>query len=118
MKNSITIFALLFFSVSFSQTINGLPIKDLDVEYLRIVGTSKMLSTKLTITIDIGQRTKFFSSNSDETLLKDENGKPIIFNSMIDALNFMSSNGYDFVTSNAITLGSQNVYHYLLRKRV
>jgi len=117
MKKILLSFALLFSLASFGQTINGAPLKELDVEYLQIVGTSKMMSSKLTITIDIGQQTKFFSSNTDATLLKDENGKGLIFNSMIDALNFMSSNGYTFVTSNIITVGSQNVYHYLMRKR-
>jgi len=117
MKNIFLSFSLLFCLVSFGQTINGIPIKDLDVQYLQILGTSKMMSSKLTITIDIGQKTKFFSSNSDATLLKDENGEGLIFNSMIDALNFMSSNGYDFVTANIITVGGQNVYHYLMRKK-
>ncbi len=106
------------FTVSFyGQTINGKPLKDLDVEYLQIVGTSKMMSSKLTIAIDIGQKTKFFSNNKDETLLQDENGDGLIFNSMIDALNFLSSNGYAFVTANIVTIGGQNVYHYLMRKQ-
>ena len=36
---------------------------------------------------------------------------------MIDALNFMSKNGYDFVTAYAFAIGNQNVYHYLMRKK-
>lgn len=110
-------FTFLVSIAFYGQTINGTPLKDLDVEYLQIVGTSKMMSSKLTIAIDIGQKTKFFSSNKDETLLQDKNGEGLIFNSMIDALNFMSSNGYDFVTANIITIGNQNVYHYLMRKQ-
>ena len=117
MKKLLLIITILLGVSSYGQTINGIPLKDLDVEYLQIVGTTKMMSSKLTITIDIGQRTKFFSSNVDETLLKDANGEGLVFNSMIDALNFMSSNGYAFVTSEVITTGNQNVYHYLMRKR-
>lgn len=97
-----------------AQTVNDIPIKDIDVEYVQIVGTSKMFTTKLTIQIDFGQRTKFFSSGK-ETIVKDENGKYLEFNSMIDALNFMSKNGFEFVVANIITVGNQNVYHYLLR---
>jgi hypothetical protein len=108
---------MLFGYLSFGQTINGIPLKELDVEYLQILGTSKMMSSKLTITIDIGQRTKFFAANTDAILLKDEKGEAVIFNSMIDALNFMSANGYTFVTANIVTIGGQNVYHYLLRKK-
>ncbi|MCO6462544.1 MAG: hypothetical protein J5I52_00205 [Saprospiraceae bacterium] len=99
-----------------AQTVNDIPLKDIDVEYVQIVGTSKLLSTKLTIQIDFGQRTKFFSSGK-ETIVKDTDGKAVEFNSMIDALNFMSKNGYEFVNAYAITVGNQNVYHYLLRNK-
>lgn len=99
-----------------AQTVNDIPLKDIDVEYVRIVGTSKLLTTKLTIEIDFGQHTKFFSSGK-ETIVKDVDGKAMDFNSMIDALNFMSSNGFEFVTAYALTIGNQNVYHYLLRNK-
>lgn len=99
-----------------AQTVNDVPLTDIDVEYVQIVGTSKLLSTKLTIEIDFGQRTKFFSSGK-ETIVKDIDGKAVDFNSMIDALNFMSKNGYEFVNAYAITIGNQNVYHYLLRNK-
>ena len=100
-----------------AQTVNEIPISQLDVEYVQIVGTSKLLSTKLTIEIDFGQNTKFFSTGK-ETIVKDENGKNLVFNSMIDALNFMTKNGFEFVNAYAISVSSnQNVYHYLLRKK-
>lgn len=99
-----------------AQTVNDVPLKDIDVEYVQIVGTSKLLSTKLTIEIDFGQKTKFFSSGK-ETIVKDFDGKAVDFNSMIDALNFMSKNGYEFVNAYAILVGNQNVYHYLLRNK-
>lgn len=99
-----------------SQTVNNIPIKDIDVEYVQIVGTSRILSNKLTIEIDFGQENKLFSSDKD-TRVKDVNGKNMIFNSMIDALNFMTKNGYEFVQAYAITVSNQNVYYYLLRKK-
>ena len=102
---------------AYSQTVNEIPIKDIDVEYVQIVGTSKLLSNKLTIEIDFGQENKLFSSDKD-TRVRDANGKNMIFNSMIDALNFMTKNGYEFVHAYAITVGNQNVYHYLLRKKL
>jgi uncharacterized protein (TIGR02145 family) len=51
------------------------------------------------------------------TIVKDEYGKPVAFNSMIDALNFMTKNGFEFVTAYAVTMFRQNVYHYLMRNR-
>ncbi|MBL7722204.1 MAG: hypothetical protein JNK98_09455 [Chitinophagaceae bacterium] len=105
-----------FFSSLKSQSVNDIPIQDIDVEYIQIVGTSRLLSNKLTIEIDFGQENKFFSSDKD-TRVKDAKGKNMIFNSMIDALNFLSANGYAFVQAYAFSVGNQNVYHYLMRKK-
>lgn len=115
MKKILLLITLFSYAISLkAQTVNDIPIKDIDVEYVQIVGTSKLFSTKLTVQIDFGQRTKFFSSGK-ETIVKDEEGKALDFNSMMDALNFMSKNGFEFVNAYAITMGNQNVYHYLLR---
>ena len=114
MKKLLPFFAFIFSFIAHAQTVNEIPLKDIDVEYVQIVGRSKLLSTKLTIEIDFGQKTKFFSSGK-ETIVKDDNGEKMIFNSMIDALNFMTKNGFEFVNAYAITEDGQNVYHYLLR---
>lgn len=99
-----------------AQTVNDIPVKDIPVEYVQIVGTSKLFSNKVTIEIDFGQENKLFSSDKD-TRVKDANGKNMVFNSMVDALNFMSANGYDFVQAYAFAKDNQSVYHYLLRKK-
>ena len=116
-KIAITLLFLLVGTLAaYAQTVNGKAISEIDVEYVEIVGTTKLLSKKVTIDIDFGQEDKLFSSRKDSQI-KDENGKKKSFNSMIDALNFMSKNGYDFVDSYAALVGEQNVYHYLLKKR-
>jgi hypothetical protein len=114
----IIFFALILITTSAvkAQTVNDIPLKDIDVEYVQIVGTSRLLSNKLTIEIDFGQENKLFSSDKD-TRIKDVNGKNMIFNSMIDALNFMTKNAYEFVQAYAFSVGNQNVYHYLLRRK-
>ena len=112
----ITISTLVFQIKSDSQTVNDIPIKDIDVAYVQIVGTSRLLSNKLSIEIDFGQENKLFSSDKD-TRVKDTNGKNMIFNSMIDALNFMTKNGYDFVQAYAFATSNQNIYHYLLKRK-
>lgn len=86
--------------------------------YCELVGTEKLFSNKVTVEIDFGQVRKFFADNR----YKDPaTGKPIAFNSMIDALNFMGKNNWEFVQAYIITQGSgnslQNVYHFLLKKR-
>lgn len=114
----VLLLAIALFTISFAkaQTVNGVPLKDIQVEYVQIVGTSKLLSPKLTIEIDFGQVNSYWTNK--DTQMLDEKGKKIEFNSMIDALNFMSANGYDFVSSYAVSVSqSQNVYHYLLRRK-
>ena len=82
--------------------------------YCQIVGTKSILSSKVTIEIDFGQARKLFA----DLRLKNDAGKAIKFNSMIDALNYMGAQGWEFVQAYAITVGNSNVYHYLLKKPV
>ena len=83
--------------------------------YCELVGTGKFLSNKVTVQIDFGQVQKFFSDNR----YKDPaTGKPIVFNSMMDALNFMGKAGWEFVQ--AYTIGDAQagyIYHFLLKKQ-
>ena len=97
---------------AFSQTVNDIPLKNIEAEYVEIVG-EYFHRNKMSIELDFGQEMKL--SSTKDTRLKDENGKSLNFNSMIDALNFMSKNGYDFVQ--AYAADSTRVQHYLLRKR-
>lgn len=81
--------------------------------YCEILGVARFLSNKVTIVIDFGQLIRY----GQDARYKDQStGKPIIFNSMIDALNFMGNNGWEFVQAYTVTESSQNVYHYLLKK--
>ncbi|WP_199879910.1 hypothetical protein [Arundinibacter roseus] len=115
----ITLFSLLLFAYSITgataQTVNDVPISEINVEYIQIVGTSRLFSNKATIEIDFGQRNKALVLK--DTQVRDSDNKLVEFNSMIDALNFMSANGYEFVQAFAITVNNQNVYHYLMKKK-
>jgi hypothetical protein len=77
--------------------------------YCELLGHSKLMSTKCTVEIDYGQY-KFEK-------IKNEKGKNQAFNSMVDAMNYMGSLGWEFVQAYVITEGgNQNVYHWLLKK--
>lgn len=81
--------------------------------YCQIVGTQKFLNpNKLTVEIDYGQKRKWWSDNRR---IRDDEGDVKEFNSMIDALNYMGTRGWQFVQAYTVTLGSSNVYHWLLR---
>jgi hypothetical protein len=80
--------------------------------YALVMATSKFLSKKVTISVDYGERSTFFENDTE----RDENGKPIVFNTVVDALNYMKKNRCNFLDAYAITVGNQNVYHYLFEK--
>jgi len=61
-----------------------------------------------------GQEKDYFYR--DSRLRDEQTGKVHTFNSMVDALNFMGSSGWEFVQAYTVTIGQQNVYHYLLKK--
>ncbi len=111
------ILILLFIpAITYSQSINGVPFSEIDSEYIEIVGTAKALSNKVTINIDFGQSTKLLGSSKKQFSILDEDNKKVEFNSMIDALNFMTKNGYKFEQAYVVTTGGSNVYRYLLSK--
>jgi len=71
--------------------------------------------SKVSIEIDFGQENSYWGNK--DAIVKDETGKRVIFNSMIDVLNFMSKNDYIFVQAYTITVNNKNVYHYLMKKK-
>ena len=83
--------------------------------YCQLVGTGKLFSSKVTVQADFGQQTTFWK---EVDYIKDENGKKINFNSMVDAMNFMGTQGWEFVQAYVVTVNSQNVYHWLLKKEI
>lgn len=86
--------------------------------YCELLGTQKFLSTKVTVSVDFGQERKFFGDNR----MVDADGKVQEFNSMVDAMNYMGTLGWEFEQAYVVTMGSgagaSNVYHWLLSKYV
>jgi len=85
-------------------------------EYCEIVGYGKLLSAKMVIYVDYGQKRKFMT-NPKKFYIRDKEGKKIIFYSMIQGLNFMYANGWEFVHCYVATTSKGNVYHYLLKRK-
>lgn len=105
MKKLFMFFALCFSLITFAQ-------ETPKFVYAEIVGETKFLTNKVTISIDYGQATSFFESNK----VKTEDGKNRTFNSMVDAMNYMGALGWEFQQAYVVTMGQQNVYHWLMRK--
>lgn len=108
MKRLVLVTLLTLFSLmNYAQE----PVK---FDYCEIVGTGRFLSNKVTVEIDFGQETKFFSDNR----YKDQNGKNVVFNSMVDAMNFMGKQGWEFVQAYVVSVNDNSaVYHYVLKKK-
>ena len=118
MKHLLFTLTFLFSLSSFSQYLNGAPIEELDAEYIEIVGTQKLLKLQqVTIRVMFGQ----VSTAKDiplSVLYTDETQKKRYpLNGMMGALNFFAKYGYEYVDAYTVSYQSQNVYHYLLRKR-
>jgi hypothetical protein len=90
--------------------------EDLVETYLMIVGSTTSLNSKITIQIDFGQGISNWKPK--KSMLMDADGKPIKFNSMIDALNFLAFKGWIFVDAHTVTTGNQNVYNWIMKRSI
>src|SRR5450759_3012533 len=106
-------FILTTTMLMFCLLLKGQEIKSDSIKftYCELVGTGRIMSNKVTVQIDFGQVTKFYSDNRYK---EPATGKGVIFNSLIDALNFMGKAGWEFVQAYIVTEGSgssaQSVY--------
>jgi hypothetical protein len=82
--------------------------------YCELVGMAKFLSTKVTVSVDYGEERSFFQDNR---MRDEQTGKVTSFNSMVDALNYMGTKGWEFEQAYVVTTGNQNVYRWLLKKK-
>ena len=83
-------------------------------EYCLLIGNGKLFSTKVTIEIDFGQKRNFFGDNR----LKDSSGKLVEFESLVDALNFMNSKGWELYAAYPMVSNMGTAYHYLMKRKV
>lgn len=108
MKKSLLLLFLLLGSASFIHAKKA---------YAELLGFQKgLFSNKVKVYVDFGQNVSFWKRG--DMVLVDDNGKDIVFNSMVDAMNFMGGNGWEFVQAYVVTEGNQNVYHWLMTKEV
>lgn len=113
MKKSI--FALFIFaflsSFSFSQTVNGIPLSQIDVEYISLTSSSNW-GSGIRLSLDYGQEN---TVGRREFTVMDNDGQPLRFNSLIHGLNFMNKLGYEL--DQAFNTGGDRGYSvYLLRR--
>jgi hypothetical protein len=118
MKNMLLFVALCAPVWVRGQTVDGINLAEKkEIEYVQLLGIDMgIFKKKLTVIVDYGQKIKAFDT---DTRVQDEKGEPIIFNSMVDALNHFNGQGWEFVTAYAISNPGTNgsTYHYLMRRK-
>lgn len=78
-----------------------------------------LLKKKIKVEVDFGEKKGFFRELIGDPLKDKNTGKTICFNSIIDALNYMSSEGWLFVDAYSFADKDNNpVYRYIMRKKV
>lgn len=88
--------------------------------YCEIITRPQLFSTKVDVELDFGQSYKFWSGDRH---LYDEKGRRIVFNSMLDAANYMARRGWELeeafpvITISSGTSNSPD-YHWILSKLV
>jgi hypothetical protein len=106
-------FGLLSFGARAQVIVDGNNINDMDIKYCELVGQAKLLSlTKIKVFVDYGQDFSW-----KQQTIKNAAGKNAAFNSMIDALNFMDANGWEYVSNYLINNNGELTYKFLLHKK-
>lgn len=114
--------ALLFFAflglpfAAFSQVVvEGININEIKyVKMIQVVASQRFLSTKFNILIDYGQPTELWQTSN---VRDEETGKQRKFNSIMDAVNYMENNGWQYVDALVVSDSSSVIYRYNFRRK-
>lgn len=82
-------------------------------QYCQVIATPRLLSNKVTIDIDFGDEKSFWR----DTRLKTEGGKLKKFNTIIDAMNYMGSEGWIFINAYPVRMADTEIYHFAFKKQ-
>jgi hypothetical protein len=121
-------FIILCLSVSLLSVMAQKPISEIlktdsatvKFAYCELVLRHAPFSGRVTVNIDYGQQTTWSWFNYEREL-RDGNGQPYVFNSVIDALNFMGDKGWDLVQTYTVYSTaevSSGILHWVLKKRM
>jgi len=81
-------------------------------QYCQVIATPRLLSNKVTIDIDFGEEKSFWR----DTRLKTDGGKLRKFNTVIDAINYMGTEGWIFINAYPVRMGQTEIYHFAFKK--
>jgi len=105
MKKGLFLLCLCFLGI---QVLNA---QKATYHYAKIYSQPNLNNKRISVCIDFGQSRKA----SNDNRIRADSGELQKFNSMIDALNYMAEEGWEFVQAYS---PAPNYYHYLIRKIV
>lgn len=97
--------------------VNGVAIDTVNTPFCQLICSNATVLTRTSVLIDYGQR--FMSTGLNRQKIAGPDKQPILFNSTIDALNFMVKQGWELVSSHVTgnTSGSESTFIYLLQRK-
>lgn len=117
MKRTILLAAMLacfaYGKVS-AQTINGVKLSELKEPVLELRAFKQDFGSKVLVQLEYGQRV---INERQASLVKDENGKNMEFNSALDFVNRMKVYGYELFTAYAVAYRDNTVDKFYVLKR-
>lgn len=122
MKKALLIFVLCVFwnnTASAQVFVNGVNINELDITYCQMIGKNRDGGLSVTrVWIDYGQPS-FATNIFKQQAIVGSDGRPNKFNTVIDALNFVTRNGWELVSWQVTSdkEGEAGEFVYLLKKR-
>jgi len=111
------LFAVLlasFAGMASAQTVNSVKLSDLKEEYLEVSIFERTFSKKQFVFLEYGQNVR---EDFDAGIVKDEGGKPLPFNSLIDFVNQMKKHGYEVSKTYAVRHRDDRVDKFFILKR-
>ena len=110
----ITVVLLSVSLVSFAQPSAPIAQGPVRTEEYCQLKTFQKFNGKINISIDYGQQQKLIALN----LFRDATGRAIEFNSVVDALNWLNTQGWEFVNAYAMVNDGDSCTYYVMRRRL
>ncbi len=93
-----------------NYTIDGIKFSEIVSNYVQVIVTNNVHSTRVYMQFDFGQGIKYLGKGSGRMVYP--TGEEVKFNSIITVLNFMTSHGYEYIDKDVVIDKTMSIYHH------